>query len=375
MPMKEKMIVFESRGDMCDNAYALFDYMWNNGYKEKYQYVWLVEDKKRAREKDFKGVKYASNKIRSFKPKTYYYLARAKYYIYDHDNYIGKLKRKREHISFYLWHSINLKAPAKDEIKPEVKEYPDYVLATSELAAEWNSKLIGIPVDKTQILGFPRNDYFFNNQQNLEDAINKVLDIHYYNKVFLWMPTFRKSEQKSLSEDYIDNETGMPLIHTQDEFNEINDFLNRNNSLLVLKIHPLQASLPIFKTKFSNIIIISNEDLDRAGLQLYQFISCTDALITDYSSISLDYLLLDRPIIFSLDDYEEYAQSRGFVVQNVKDYFSGYHVYNVNELESSMQDIIDGKDCFREARKEITPLFHMYVDGNACERIVQFLNL
>lgn len=375
MPMKKNMIVFESRGDMCDNAYALFDYMWNNGYREKYEYIWLVEDKERAKAKKLKNVKFASNKNRSFKPKTYYYLARAKYYIYDHDNFIGKLKRKKDHVSFYLWHSINLKAPARGAIEPDVREYPDYVLATSELAAEWNSKLIGIPVDKAKILGLSRNDYFFDCRLKKEDVISRVLGVSQYNKVFLWMPTFRKSEHVSLSENYLHNETGMPLIHTLEEFNKLDQFLSCLNSLLVLKIHPLQASLPIFRTKFSNIIILNNEDLDREGLQLYQFVSCTDALITDYSSISLDFLLLDRPIIFSLDDYEEYAKSRGFVVDNVTDYFAGYHIFNLQELEKSMQDIIEGKDIYKEERKKIINLFHKYQDGNSSKRIVEFLNL
>lgn len=375
MPMRKKMIVFESRGDMCDNAYALFDYLWNNGYREKYEYVWLVEDREKAKAKNLKGVKYASNKKRTFKPMTYYYLARAKYYIYDHDNFIGKLKRKKDHVSFYLWHSINLKAPAKGDTNPEVREYPDYVLATSELAAEWNSKVIGIPVDKAQILGFSRNDYLFDDRLHKEDVINKVLGVSKYNKIFLWMPTFRNSEHISLSENYLNNETGMPLIHTVEEFIKLNEYLSISNSFLVLKIHPLQASLPIFRTEFSNIYILNNEDLDRKGLQLYQFVSCTDALITDYSSISLDYLLLNRPIIFSLDDYEEYAKSRGFVVHNVTDYLVGYHVYNLQELEYSMQDVIEGKDNYKNERRRMLDIFHKYKDGNSSKRIVSFLQL
>lgn len=375
MPMKKNMIVFESKGDMCDNAYALFDYMWNNGYREKYEYIWLVEDIKRAKAKKLKNVKFASNKSHSFKPKTYYYLGRAKYYIYDHDNFIGKLKRKKEHVSFYLWHSINLKAPAKGAVNPDPREYPDYVLATSILAAEWNSKLIGIPVNRAQILGLSRNDYLFNQRLKKEDIINRILGVYQYDKIFLWMPTFRKSEYSNLSENYLDNETGMPLIHTLAEFNKLNLFLSDSNSLLVLKIHPLQASLPIFKTKFSNIFILNNEDLDREDLQLYQFVSCTDALITDYSSISMDYLLLNRPIIFSLDDYEEYARSRGFVVQNVTDYFAGDHVYNLKELELSMQNVIDGKDNYKNKRQKMVEVFHKYNDGYSAKRIVNFLQL
>ncbi len=36
-------------------------------------------------------------------------------------------------------------------------------------------------------------------------------------------------------------------------------------------------------------------------------------LVSDYSSVAIDYLLLDRPLGFTLDDYEAYTESRGWV--------------------------------------------------------------
>ncbi len=54
---------------------------------------------------------------------------------------------------------------------------------------------------------------------------------------------------------------------------------------------------------------------EKEGLQLYEFIHCADALVSDYSSVAIDYLLLDRPLGFTLDDYKEYTQSRGWVLR------------------------------------------------------------
>lgn len=45
-----------------------------------------------------------------------------------------------------------------------------------------------------------------------------------FEKVLLWMPTFRQSYNKELSEDYINNETGLPLFNSYDSMKLMNDF-------------------------------------------------------------------------------------------------------------------------------------------------------
>ena len=48
------------------------------------------------------------------------------------------------------------------------------------------------------------------------------------------------------------------------------------------------------RTILTNIVYLENKDLADNGLQLYEFINCSDALVCDYSSVAIDYLLLDR---------------------------------------------------------------------------------
>ena len=51
----------------------------------------------------------------------------------------------------------------------------------------------------------------------------------------------------------------------------------------------------------SNIVILSNEQLYHMDIQTNEILMHADALISDYSSVAVDYLLLDRPIAFTLD--------------------------------------------------------------------------
>ena len=43
-----------------------------------------------------------------------------------------------------------------------------------------------------------------------------------------------------------------------------------------------------------------------------ELLCCADVLITDYSSVFFEFLLMDKPIIFFAPDYDIYSQSRGF---------------------------------------------------------------
>lgn len=53
-------------------------------------------------------------------------------------------------------------------------------------------------------------------------------------------------------------------------------------------------------------------------IDTYSFLNCTDALITDYSSVFFDYALTKKPIILFTFDYEQYASERGLLI-NITD--------------------------------------------------------
>ena len=57
------------------------------------------------------------------------------------------------------------------------------------------------------------------------------------------------------------------------------------------------------------------------SLSLYELLGATDLLISDISSVVIDYLLLDRPIIHAFSDLGEYESSRGFTVEPIESIF------------------------------------------------------
>lgn len=372
-PLRENQIVLESEGDCSDNAYALYDYMCKNGYLGKYKVIWLVEDKKK-----FKG---DANTVYEWKQwgrlavKSVYYLATSKYFLYDHVCLLATYTKRPEQRVIYLGHGAGYKAnKGKGRYMPKTSFEETYT--PGRIPNALNTEYFKCPAEMVKDLGYPRLDYFFEENEQIKGKLEEYLKLDQYDKVLLWMPTFRKCDlNENISEDYIENETGLPLLGTLQLLSFFDQLLKDKNMLLILKIHHLQASLPIFKQKYENIKFLKDEDLLSRGVQLYQFIKYTDALITDYSSISPDYMLLNRPIIFTLDDYEEFNKSRGIYPENALELMRGYHVFTAEELMESVKEIHEGIDKYKESREELLPEFHTHQDGLAAKRILDHLNI
>ena len=379
--INEKLLVFESEGDLTDNSYALYDYMNKKGYLKKYQTVWLVNDISSAlgyakREGGFPNTTFVKKFPEHIDLRWSKSLATCKYFFYDHSNVMHDLKKRKQQTVVYLTHGFAGYKAGKGGTEREEFTYPDYVMVTCKLSAELYPSFANFGKAKFLTMGMPRLDYFGDDNSTIRNKIESEYRLSRYKKVFLWMPTFRESNHKEISEEYLRTETHLPIIETEIILDKFNLFLQERSLLMVLKIHPLQKNLPVFQKKYSNIIFLRDEQLHEINVQLYQFIALTDALITDYSSISADYMLLNRPMIFTLDDYEEYKESRGeFLPGNAIDYWTGAHVYNLKEFCSAIEEIEKGKDPYKKEREKLISIFYEGTKRDSAKKILNFFRM
>ena len=135
----------------------------------------------------------------------------------------------------------------------------------------------------------------------------------------------------------------------------------------MIKFHPMQD---IGNNNFShlkNIRFYSNNEFSKK-FDLYELLKQTDALITDYSSVFYDYLLLDKPIGFTEDDQQQYTGNRGFAVDNPNDFKPGMRICAKEDLVKFITDVALDIDDYKEKRKKINHLSNQYQDGKNCER-------
>ena len=139
-------------------------------------------------------------------------------------------------------------------------------------------------------------------------------------------------------------------------------------------MHPAQdiSSLNI-SDNLSNIIFLTSQRAEELELHVYELMTETDALLSDYSSVSFDYMLLDKPIGFTIDDIESYKI--GFSVENPLYYMAGNKIYTYEELVDFIVSVKKNEDNYKEERHKINDFCNFYKDANSCERVVELLNL
>ena len=173
----------------------------------------------------------------------------------------------------------------------------------------------------------------------------------------MWLPTYRE-----YNDDYIVS----VLKKTQIE--ELNSKLKKSNIKMIIKMHPLQKA-DAYKEKHSNIKFMTQKALEKKGLSVYALLRNADALITDYSSAYFDYMLLNRPIAFTVEDIEEYRKKRGFVFDNPFEYMPGEKINSYEDLEKYVVNVAEDNDVFAAERERVNMIINSYNDGESCQRV------
>lgn len=369
-PIDETVVVFRSTPDYSDNARALADYMVENGYNKKYKIYFDVEDKKiYNKRKD--NIIFISSKAKygRYKLNSIYRLFTAKYLMSTHEMIVyRKIGRKNQYL-IRLWHGCSFK-DRSDQDRKNPRNF-DVALVPGKLFVKtkayfWN-------VDEKYILpvGYPRYDWL----RIKDPAAQALIDTYKKNqetKVVLWMPTFRIDKRGKCTES--NSITQFPLINNDEEWKELDRQCKEQNIVLIIKLHPYQTEYGIPFDSFSNIKEINNQIFDNADVPMYKFVALTDALISDYSSIGIDYLIVNHPLAFTLNDFEEYKKTRGFIIEDPRIYMPGHHLYMYEELKGFLSDVSEGKDSYKENREQvlgdlITP------SDNYCESILNKLGI
>ena len=217
-----------------------------------------------------------------------------------------------------LWHGVGLKycefnittGPLADRYvrktfkerfyHPESFRRPEYVLTSTECQTRMMKTAFRVPVERCLELGYPRNEILTQPKENVLAFVDKyepketkqLIDkCSQFDKVYIYMPTWRDSQKNVFAQ--------------QMDLQQLSAVLKKQNALLLLKPHP--------NTIVDNIYQADNIILVERTVDIYGVLPFTDVLITDYSSILYDYLLMpSKQVILYLYDYDEYVKERDF---------------------------------------------------------------
>jgi len=369
------------RGDVDDKLIILggangYAFIGNTKYLYKYlkentdyKLYYMVKSKELQKDLENKGIDtlfaYSLDAIKKLKK------ARAIFVTHGYFD-ILPVRLSPRTIAIQTWHGADIKIignhpymtkyiKSKRSILAGVRlreaDFFDFILTPS--AAEKPRKIIQevfkFPPERILSIGYPRNDILFPNSPNLTNDLKKKHNIpEGIEKVFLYAPTYREiftTKEPFNSEDLI----------------KLNKTCKKFNAVLLLKTH-INEEVISLKT-LERIYVVDK----KADIQELLLIS--DILITDYSSVYCDYLLLKRPILLYVYDYEEYIDQRGIYYDGLDEIAPGPLLYTVDELIEAIENIGEIKKKFAQKARELTDYFNKYKDGNSSERLLRLLKL
>jgi len=257
-----------------------------------------------------------------------------------------------------LWRSVNR------VLRPQLTEEYGLILATSPAAAERLGGAFGVPPERVLTAGYPRTDPLLAPRDAAERFLTAEerqivgeLDAHGRagRRVLLYMPTFRDWNNSA--------DRRIPI-----DWAALDAALAARGGVLYCKLHPSDRTALPPLGHLAHVRVLPN------GVDVYPLLAHTDALVTDYSSIFFDYLLLDRPLLFFPYDLAEYQQLSRTLYDPYEAVTPGPKAYTAQELAGLVARLLDGDPAvaegWRAERARVRSRFYRFVDARASERLL-----
>lgn len=352
----DKYVFFYDLGLISFNEIALIQYM-NDKYPE-YKLIFYTNRKKEAKKILPVSVKIVDNNVGLL------YQFISKFVFVEQNSHKWICKSIKKQIVVQLWHGLPVKKVGFINNKNRKLQYSElytYVVSPSEYGWKIMKECFNYLEKQKLILGNPRNDQLF-----VDDETKNNIGRLYSKNYILWMPTFRNN-CFSTSKSKI-----FPLV---DENNivELDTLLSKTNYKLIIKLHSLNQKYQWFYDEYKNIIFLTNDDLYKNCILPYNLIGCSSAIITDYSSVAIDYLYLKKPILFTVDDIDEFSNKRGLLRTYNKIKEVGVSISNIYELVDNICNLEQLRNKYFDIQKKVSKEFNCFQDDKNCKRICEVM--
>lgn len=358
LPIQSKKVVFATyRSDrLVDNFRAVYDELERRDLG--YEYVFLL---KRFPQSLVGQIQYVFHMMRAT-----YELATARYFIIDdyyYPVYVSSLRKGTEVIQ--LWHAcgafkkfgysvLDKSYSPDDDYLKMVQIHRNYskVYVSGEACIAPYADAFGMTQERIYPLGVPRTD----------QLLNTVRQARVREKLYDRYPEWRKKRIILLAPTFRGN--GQTTAHYDQEldFEKFRRELGPD-TVLLLRMHPFVLNPPIVPDAYSDQIINMTDYPD-----INDLMQIADILITDYSSVIFEFALLQKPMIFLVNDLQSYKAER--------DFYFPYESFVPGPIVSTFEDVIAWIKRGQFDTQKIETFanqFFTYQDGEATKRIVDHL--
>lgn len=270
-----------------------------------------------------------------------------------------------------LWHGVGFKKIGFIEAETSIdlpeerrahlrRMYSGYdaLISTSPFYTE-NLFKTSFQADEIWETGYPRNDVLLR-RPGRHDLVGSSVDLYAQlhaarKKQFtcIYAPTFRDDPNASFPHGAFDL---LPL----------SAFLQRENIALYLKMHPF--------INLNHVPELPHIHILPSTMDIYPLLPLFDCMITDYSSIYMDYLLLDRPVLFFPFDREDYTRRMREFQFDYDVMTPGPKCLTQEALLEALRGAAHGDDAWAAERRRVCEMAFAHRDAKACSRIAAHID-
>ncbi len=336
LPVKNRVLFYSIRADgkLLDNSKAVYEAL---NYKK------IIFARKQPHSKLKKA-------------KAYYYLLTSKVIVTDdYCGYMRAMELRKKQRLLQIWHGCGafkkFALDARTDVSPEYERAAHSQYSAVNVSAESCRKIFagafGIEEERCLSLGIPMTDYLINNAAELKEKALNECQLLKGKTVYLYCPTFREKNGH-----IIDFNCGIDWDKLSRKLNE--------NEIFIVRRHPIENNR-FFERDYDNII-------DLTESSTIMLTAAADVVITDYSSVVHDAVLVSKPTVFYCPDINEY--SRGFYIAYPDD-LPGPAVTDSTKLLDTVRGVllkppVDRIEKFRKEQLEAC-------DGHSTERTVRLI--
>jgi CDP-glycerol glycerophosphotransferase (TagB/SpsB family) len=253
----------------------------------------------------------------------------------------------RRRVLVNLWHGDGIKVNDTRMRSASGAAAATYVVGSTELLTRRKAADLGLRPADAIITGNPRTDQLADPPSA---AALERLGLPTDAPFVVWMPTFRVVRQTGVTSAWADvagiDEGALAAVMRAGAAE-----LAERGITLAVRLHPLDAAT----TSVAGAVTLGDAELAAAGTTLYRVLGAAAALVSDYSSVVTDFLLLDRPLGFVVPDLAAYVAGRGVYPADAMDWLPGPVLRAAADFGELAEDVLgDGRRYagLREAARQ-----------------------
>ena len=351
IPKNRDLWIWTSHPILSDSPYIFYEYC-RERYPNK-RMIWIQKRGKLIVGRSDIEI-YKSRSVKGI-----WYLLRAKV-IFTNNNEFFRTKSPNQ-ILIDFWHGIPIKSIMNfdKQLRGNMKNFAyrtDYRISSSRFVTLILSSAFGNSPKEYIEAGSPRLDRLLKLNRNGE--VRRILNFDSSTRYVLWMPTYRKGYRNK------SDGGGNPLggINVK----ELQECVKKLGYKLLIKPHPFEES-----SFAEDDCVINSKTLQTLRLTNSDLLSVCDLLITDYSSVVIDFLSTSKPFLIYRPDDIEYAENRGYTF-DPSVYLSSLIVKTNKELMDRLNNL-DSLSVNSSNIKFLRDLYFEKIDTNNNKRVLEKL--